>query len=96
MVRRIVKIVINNGRRDTLQIIHELLTNIKTLGEDATVNKIMRTTNLNHGHFKKLINPLKEKGLIIEENPANIRLFSLTQYGEDFIGKLGEVMKVAV
>lgn len=75
-------------KRERLEIIKDILKIIQENKNNIRVTPLLRKSNLSSERFYKYLDELTKKELIIKKtNKQNNSLLSLTQKGQEFIGK---------
>jgi predicted transcriptional regulator len=80
-------------KRDRLDLIYDILTNIRKLNNNIGPTNLQNKSNLSSQMFKEYIEELEQTNLLekIETPKSTKYTFSLTKKGNDFLNKYKEM-----
>ena len=74
-------------KRDRLQIIHDILKAIHDRNNRIRPTHILYKSNLSHQMMAEYLKELMDKGFVMENISGNVKTYSLTQKGFDYLNK---------
>ncbi len=76
-----------NKKRDRLQIIHDILSNIKNKNGRIKPTHILYKSNLSYQMMEEYLKELIEKGFINEEETKTGKTYSINSKGQEYLEK---------
>jgi predicted transcriptional regulator len=78
------------NRRNKIQIINDILIEIKTSGNELKISRLIFKTNLTHTRIKKYLQEMCLFGYIINKN----KRYALTEKGNNLINEFNKVKNI--
>ncbi len=81
-----------NKKRDRLQIIHDILSNIKDRNGKIKPTHILYKSNLSYQMMEEYLKELMEKNFIKEEETKSGKTYSICSKGQEYLEKYNLIM----